>query len=439
MLLSMTALAQPDTRITEGSAEQGKIAPAIVSSRPPAYIEGQKASLERSFAGKDGVPAVDLEKEIPFKPQLMSREATNDTGLKKLLGIQFPLDPLAGGYYSMLRATGYILQAMFGDAVGFLNNTMRFDSTEAQAPKLSNKMSLGYTKGRGTGKYTPSSPENDNGTKAFLIGESLIFAGLALHYSLRELNSLFENSKLALAAELGKPEEKVTKQDLLNTDNPIISTEVNRLIWKTLVREISAAGFAHRLETGLMLAAVNITAERTVFYQKTAYDMASELVNDVQINHITGDAAKEDLINGLQRIVQRTTLDHNRTPFSESELHLLRPVFADIAEDILTKKIGIASVIGYLGGGMLIAGDLAQSECNYDYVKQHGLAGVAKHGEVLREQLGIEEGQPIWKRYQPAAKVESNDIAESAKERKLLSERYGLDSRASHLGVSASL
>jgi hypothetical protein len=174
-----------------------------------------------------------------------------------------------------------------------------------------------------------------------------------------------------------------------------------------------------------------------MFYQKTSYDMASEIVNDVQLNHLTGDAAKEDIINSLQRILQRTTVDHNRTPINEQELHQLRPIFANMAEDIMEKRIGISSIIGYLGGGIIIAGNPAQSRVNYDHVKQHGLAGLAADGAQMRHELQISDHQPIWQRVEPEIKQERADVAESAKRVKLLSERYGLDTRAAHLGSSA--
>jgi hypothetical protein len=155
------------------------------------------------------------------------------------------------------------------------------------------------------------------------------------------------------------------------------------------------------------------------------------------LNHLTGDAAKEDIINGLQRIVQRTTVDHNRTPIREEELHRLRPIFADIAQDIIDKRIGVASVIGYLGGGIIIASSPEQSRTNYDYVKQHGLAHVAADGAGLRERLNIPQGQAIWPRYEPEIKEERSDVAKSAQRASALTARYGLDAaRAAHLGSS---
>jgi hypothetical protein len=167
--------------------------------------------------------------------------------------------------------------------------------------------------------------------------------------------------------------------------------------------------------------------------------MASEIVNDVQLNHLTGEAAKENIINGLQRIVQRTTLDHNRTPMDERELRQLRPIFADMAEDIIEKRIGISSIIGYLGGGIIIPSNPRQSRVNYDYVKQHGLVGMASDGALLREQLRLSGAQPVWRRYEPEVRQERADVAASAKQAKLLSERYGLDTRAAHLGSGIAL
>jgi hypothetical protein len=412
----------------------------VATAAPKPYaIEGQPnktfvESLERNVATQTATAAENTASANPltFKPQLMHRDVTNDTGLRKLF--QFPIDPLWNNYYTMLRAGGYTFNAAFPDLVKLAGNTFKKSSKEVIEPDIIFETgSIPAQKVAGPSQAKAS----DSGSpyvKKVMYLETAAFAGLALVYSYRDLRNLFENCKLALAAERGKEEQQVTMMDMFNTDNPIISTEANRVLWKGIIRVGSGAAYLHRLETGLLAAVLNISAERTIFYQKTSYDMASEIVNDVQLNHLTGDAVKEDIINGLQRIVQRTTVDHNRTPIGEAELRDLRPIFADMAEDIIEKRIGISSIIGYLGGGIIIPNNPNQSRVNYDYVKQHGLTHVAADGAQLREQLQIPDSQPIWPRYEPEIYQERADVAESAKRAKLLAERYGLDTRAAHLG-----
>jgi hypothetical protein len=450
----MVSALQPTTRISEAAPEQGRmvrvIAPTPTPAPTPVAIEGQPnktfvESLERNVATQTAVHPIAAENTasanpLTFKPQLMHRDVTNDTGLRKLF--QFPLDPLFSNYYTALRAGGYIFNAGFSDLSKGIDKLIKSGikhkgETADDIDIMYISPDSAHEKAKGVVALAEGKDSSDPAIRRVLYLETVAFTSIAAYYSLREFKNLFENCRLALAAELGKPEEQVTWKDMFNTDNPIISTEANRLAWKTALRLGSGMGYSHRLETGLILAAINISAERTVFFQKTSYDMASEIVNDVQLNHLTGDAAKEDIINGLQRIVQRTTVDHNRTPIREEELRQLRPIFAGIAEDIINKKIGVASVISYLGGGVIIAGNPEQSRVNYEYVKQHGLTHVAADGADLRIRLGIPESQPIWQRYEPEVKEERADVAESAKRARTLTDRYGLDSaRAAHLGSS---
>ena len=409
----MTALAQPDTRVSEGVSDKGITAPALAVSHNRPEDKTNVAPLE-------------------FKPQLMNRDVTNDTGLKKLF--QFPIDPLWGNYYTVLRAAGYSFNAQFANLAKVVDRVSNHFSKEKQA--LPERPSLIQQKLEGNTFSLESSNTSDPTIRKMLNIEMIAFTGLAGVYTWRDLKNLFENSKLALAAEHGKTEEEVKMADMFNTDNPIISTEANRILWKGALRGVSGLSYLHSLETGLLFAVVNISAERTIFYQKTAYDMAAEIVNDVQLNHLTGDVEKENIINGLQRIVQRTTVDHNRIPLDENELHHLRSIFTDMAQDIIDKQIGIASLIGYLGGGIIIPGDPEQSRTNYNYVRDHGLAGMAADGAALRIRQEVPEGQPIWKRYAPEVKEERKDVEASAKRSELLAARYGFDARPAHLGAS---
>ncbi len=435
----MTALAQPDTRISEGVSDKGMSAPSLSLSQPVTDLNTVRRSLERNVATQTGISADAAENTaspLEFKPQLMHRDVTNDTGLKKLF--QFPIDPLWGNYYTVLRAGGYAFNTLFPT----LKKTFdRFGKTlpdEAGSMISALTPDLASTKAGGSW-FLPNEYTNtkDPSVRKILYLETATFTALGGYYSSREFINLFDNCKLALAAELGKAEQEVTWRDIFNTDNPIISTEVNRLAWKTTLRLGSGLGYLHSLEAGVLLGIANISAERTAFNVDSAYDMTAKTVNDVQLNHLTGEAIREDIINGLQRIMQRTTIDHNRTPMDEEELHRLRPIFSDIAQDITDKRIGIASVIGYLGGGIIIPGEPEQSRANYEYVKQHGLASMAADGAERRERLEIAENQPIWRRYEPEVKEERADVAESAKRAKTLSDRYGMDaSRAAHLGSS---
>ena len=432
----MSVSTQPKPTIAAAESQQAKMAATHGLSTPTQNTQSGGFAAQFGQATKQENAANNI---TSFKPKLIHRDVTNDTGPKKWMGVQFKIDSIVENYYSMMRASGYLASALYVPAIQGVNNVLRDASGGTiEKPKSSQKF-LNKVFSQDPNQQSTSEKNLDDsetiGERGFLVGESILFGGIAAYYTQKEFKSIFANSRLALAAELGKAEEDVTWKDMFNTDNPVVSTQINRLGWKAATRAVSAGGYLHSVYTGLVLNAINITAERTMFYKKTSYDMMVELVNDAQLNHFEGEVAKEKTVIGLQRILQRTMLDHNRHPIIETEMHDLKPILEDIAQDILDKKIGIESIIGYIGAGIIIPEDPIQSRVNIDYVRNHGLAGMANRGILLREDEQVTGSQTIWERHEPGPKNNTNAVASSARVDKLLEERYKIDGQPVHFGV----
>jgi hypothetical protein len=185
--------------------------------------------------------------------------------------------------------------------------------------------------------------------------------------------------------------------DLFHSENPIIKIERNRLVAKAVVRVGSGALFACGLIPGLLGAAAEIGAERTVFFADSPYDILVQAVNDVQYNFFKGDVAQEKLVQEMQRALQAMYADRGRNVLSEENMIELRPVLGKVADDIINRRIGVESIFGIIGGGIIVIDDAKQSEINYDFVSKNMMESVA---EIAKQRRKIVEtcaaDKKIW-------------------------------------------
>ncbi len=363
--------------------------------------------------------------------------------------------------YTQLRLYQYLFQAMFPvfseQSEKFLFSKLGLDNHKLpkwlqgsssnipsgkrggrQKSSLQDDLDYQYGGVQGGGAKVTESKDPSTGRAITLAAEGMTFTGLAIISTKAELDNVMKNCRLALSAELGKPEHEISYTDLFASANPLISSEVNRLIFKAVSRLGAGAGFMKGLTSGLVANAIVVTMERSVFYQKNAYDLLVEIVNEAQSNHYTGAVSREIVVNGLQKVLQSSQHDHNRAHITEKEMHELRPVLEQVAEDLLNKKIGIESLIGIMGGGIIIVGQPEQSEDNYAYIREHKLEGIAELAQRLRRENGSQRDGTVWETQKETAEVQPRQkgIATSASPNRLMQDRIDISSnQVAHLGV----
>lgn len=450
-VLSPTTEIQDDARANQGTV-RGAAMPA----------QSLKNAVDQTYSHQ---PASNINDHISphehvegFAPQLIDKKSGSKNMFGRLLHMDgFPGLSTYGSYYNEYRTLGYVAAALVPQFIGNVSQLMTEEHIKSygklpqqlkniQEPliKLIQNSPLeefyenNYGKNvEGKGK-TRNNRIKDNAQRHVLMAEGVAFGLLAGHAFMQEKKALLDNCRLALGAELGKDKDDISIIDLFKSDNPLIQTETNRLLWKTISRMGSSAAFFGGMRPGMVAMALNIGAERTIFYKKTAYDDVVRIVNDAQFNHLEGNVTRDALINDLQRSIQSVQINHERDPVNELDMQALRPVLEKISEDIIDKKIGVESLIGIIGGGILILGDPAQSAANYAHVRQRGFEGIARDALALRQEHGLEEGQ-VWdkRRYTGSNYQPPSDIASSARPDKLMQERLRYENRTSHYGLSS--
>lgn len=269
----------------------------------------------------------------------------------------------------------------------------------------------------------------DNYKTRITWAESAMFTALAARSAYHAGEQLLANSKLAVAAELGKDPKDVRFFDLRKSNNPIVCSAMDRFGWQTLTRLAGGGSFAFSLWGGIMANSVVITTERTIFYRPLAYDILSKAINDVQLNSL-GKEARNDVVDNMVRVLQAQRFDHRQAMLPREQVEGLRPALEMIADDVIDKRFGITGLMYIMGGGVLIPEDPAQSIANYQHVRDVGVSGVVEEAKKIKA-LTHAPSTKIWDAqllHKQHGKEEGN-IAESARREELLRERRAILAR----------
>lgn len=367
--------------------------------------------------------------EIYFHPQIQPRHDEKQSPWYSWMAGNFNLNSFFT-FLPMLRAFGYSFDIMYGPITGwFEDNHLQAVDKKLRMEKLTpvERFTI-YT-------YGDKKPPLGEGSeyqrvrrgKAYYQHvidkvEGVTFTAFSIVACYSMLNTLLKDTRLALAAELSKEPEQITLFDLRKSNNPMIATEVDKAIWKTIIRMGSGLLFFKGLQYGVLGNVLSITGERTVFYNPTAYDILQKSINNVQINNL-GMEAKPDLVDALVKCIQAQRIDHRREVYSRDKIDSIRPVLDKIAESLINKQYGVAGALYIMGGGIIIPGDLKQSMVNYEHVEQvGGVKGIAKEGAWIRRHNNVPTNK-VWDARMDMERKGENYVAESAQRDALLEQR----------------
>ncbi len=309
---------------------------------------------------------------------------------------QFQLKPIVQQYYGPNRFFGYAGSAVYGEFVDYIDKKEaknNIDSKKSSKPNNEQNTSKvedieaadldGFYYKDGQKKSIKSIDKGDygynqkkdhdgqtTGEKRALQVEAILFTSLSAYYGYKDIQKVVEDNRSNLAIEFDKHPSNVNIIDAINSENTIISTQTNKWMWRNISHTGSGLAYLVNLPTALVASAINITMERFMLSNETAYEMTEKLINKVQLNHLDGEVTKETVVSSLQQIMQQMRVDHNFELITSKEFEVIRPVLNDIANDIIDKKANMSMVIEYLGAGNIIPGKLEQSQKNYEYSKQ---------------------------------------------------------------------
>ncbi len=221
--------------------------------------------------------------------------------------------------------------------------------------------------------------------------EAIIFAITTALFAWRDWKDMKRCFGSALGAEQQKSPSQVRSSDLFNTENPIVQTALKRFFYVNAVRFTADAAFGLSLNIGILGQAVRVTAERSLFSQKTAYDRLEKLFEDTQLYnfdvHSPGKIAKE-----FGNIVQQVQKDHDRQAWRSEVIISFNPLFEAMAQATADKKIGINDAVFLLGELMTKRMTVDESLGLLDSIKTHSLDGL-RHQP--RKVMIAKEAQPL--------------------------------------------
>jgi hypothetical protein len=207
--------------------------------------------------------------------------------------------------------------------------------------------------------------------------EGVVFGFTTLVYAWRDWKDMMRCFGAAIGAEQGKAASQVRSADMWNSENPIIQTALKRFMYMNLTRFAADAVFFKDLNWGIFAQAVRVTAERTLFSQKTSYDRLEKLFLDTQLYnfdvHATGKIAKE-----FGNIVQQVQKDHDRQAWRSEVIEHYNPLFQAMADAAANKRIGINEAVYILGELMTKRLTLEESLRLTDDIVKHSLDGLRK-------------------------------------------------------------
>ena len=224
-------------------------------------------------------------------------------------------------------------------------------------------------------EFNDRKPKYDK--KKISIIEGIIFGLSTLAYAWRDWKDMVRCFGESIGAEQGKPASQTRSSDLWTSTNPIIQTALKRFMYVNFTRLAADSAFFKNLNVGILAQAVRVTAERTLFAQKTAYDRLEKVFIDSQLYnfdvHATGKIAKE-----FGNVVQQVQKDHDRQAWRSEVLEHYNPLFQAMAEATADKKIGINEAVYILGELMTKRLSLDESVGLLDNIVQQSLDGLRK-------------------------------------------------------------
>jgi hypothetical protein len=381
----MVALSEPETIIASKTAN-------IDFNQSQSVESG--LSFPNQFANqKDSEQYVKEAQDLGFSPVITDFGYSKESPtLQKMVG--FNMRPF-GSFYNVTRVGYNILQAITPAATALIAQLV-FSCKETDDIPNEASNTVIHSQVPSAPVYTKSKlskhPESIN---CFYSFEAALVTAVSMSMTCAEIVNKVKEFDLTLAAELGKDRDKINCLDFFQSKNPIVMIERDRMVCKTFTRLAGGASFVGGLTTGLIVSSIALGAERTVYYVDSPYDILSKAMNEVHYNHLSGDVAKENLVTAFQKAMQGMYGDRDRNIITEKEMQELKPVLLKVADDVVNKRIGVESIYGIIGGGIIVVGDPEKSANNYEFVSNNMMEAVVEVAKSKRLENSILSGNVV--------------------------------------------
>ena len=222
------------------------------------------------------------------------------------------------------------------------------------------------------------------------VVEAASFMAWTAYNFVKERKDALNCYSSVVAAETGQDATKMDMSKLGKTENPLVTSVLDKFYWQNISRAATDSLFLVGLKHGIIGKAIGITLERSVFFNKTAVEQLRDIVDDAKWNNLGADG-KNDLRKTFVKVAQLSCKENHLTSLTEAEVTSLKPAFEKLAERVMEKKFGFAEVV-YVMGNIIVHPDKPlQAMQDIENIDKGGLAGIAAQ---KREQLGLKPLPP---------------------------------------------
>lgn len=298
---------------------------------------------------------------LPYTTQMTS-SSLRPPALADKSGLTFKMEGMIKEYYGPMRFFGYA-SSVFTD--------WYIDKKKADFERKVLEHKISPIAG-----FDPEKKfESDVYKNKFAKIEAGYFAAMTSIYAIRDWRDMVKYFRGAIAAEQRQAPSAIEGTDILRSNNPIIQTAVRRFTTMNVTRLASDSMFLWGMNAGLIGMFTRITAERTLFNQKTAYDRLEKLFEEVQVYnfdlHSKSRVAKE-----LGNVVQQCQKDHDRAGWSFEVINHYNPLFEQMADAVVRKEMGLTETVYLLGELMTKRLTLDDSLNMFNNIRRVGLDGL---------------------------------------------------------------
>lgn len=303
-------------------------------------------------------------------------------------------------YYAPMRLLGYLGSAL-----------------DKEMEQLANWIAKGVIKKENW--ETKDSPLSDKATKRGVgFIEAVFFGGLSAIYFFKERREMNELMRPVIEAEKRRNPDGLDGTALKHSANPIIHAARKRLHWAYASRGASDMAFIRGVTSGIVAQAFRVTAERTIFGERNAYERLRVLFENVQEYHFDIHSVSK-VGKDLANIVQQAQKDHGRAPWERALITQYYEFFEAIAEEIVEKRMGMPETTFLLGEVMVNRLTAEEAMELFSTVKEQGLKGVQKPGAKadseavsLKEELAVEIEKKSHERWSESEQNKSSHAGE---------------------------
>jgi hypothetical protein len=175
------------------------------------------------------------------------------------------------------------------------------------------------------------------------VFEAVVFICVSTFSRNFERKDLVEDFAGLIEKESNKSRDEVGYNDLKQSKNPFVESEIKKINQKYGMRYFTDMAFAFGLKTGIILKTSMYPLEYGAFRQKTPLGELRSVLHDMHENNMgAAGFGKDNLASSMAKLLQQTLAKHKYTKLNEGELQqVMENVIVPLAELMQARKADI--------------------------------------------------------------------------------------------------